>query len=295
MQINLIVPGHVNTPSVIQRGMKNGDCIIFRHIDLIQNTESPILRTLIDTSLSQLHLVIHKSVRPDQFRTSCIYMEGNIVGRSSEDPGQILRQHIFSRSLGAGQQKIFSLQKSRYGHLQDFPSIKRHRRTNNPVSYLRIHTAASAKYFHRLYQFLLNALFFQKSQFFCHNTFPFFRSYLSITLFPSTGTKFCFIHNLFIYPSKMFHFRNTISSFLPDIITVSKETAINQLSDKLFHNKYQVTVIAWYPPFQKMRAVPGLSFFMYSLFLYFKQQIAVGRHRPHLLIHQHFQLIHRFS
>ena len=78
----------------------------------------------------------------------------------------------------------------------------------------------------------------------------------------------------------MFHFRNTISSFLPDIIIVLKETAINQLSDKLFHNKYQVTVIAWYPPFQKMRAVPGLSFFMYSLFLYFKQQIAVGRIAP---------------
>ena len=61
----------------------------------------------------------------DQLGTSRIYMEGNVVRRSSENVRQCLRQHVFSRCLFAGQQQIFALQKRGNRHLQNLFSKKR--------------------------------------------------------------------------------------------------------------------------------------------------------------------------
>ena len=80
MQIDLVISRNINGTAVIQSGVKNGNRVVFRHIDLIKDSEASIFRTLVNTSLAELYLVVCERIRSDEICTVCIYMERNIVG-----------------------------------------------------------------------------------------------------------------------------------------------------------------------------------------------------------------------
>ena len=128
MKIYFVISWHINGPAVIQCGMKYRNRIILRHIDLIQNTESAFLSTLVNASLTQLHLIIHESICSNQVTAVCIHMKGHVIHRSPENICQIFCQHILSRSLRSCQKQILLLQHRCHGHLQCFLPIKWQRR-----------------------------------------------------------------------------------------------------------------------------------------------------------------------
>jgi len=124
VQVDLIVSRHINGTAVVQCGMKHGNCIIFRHIDLIQNSKSAFLGALVYASLAKLHLIVLKGIGPDQVSAVGIDMERYVIHRTSENKCQILCQHIFPSCLGAGKKKILPFQYSSHSHFQGFLSIK---------------------------------------------------------------------------------------------------------------------------------------------------------------------------
>ena len=125
MKRNFIVARHIDDTAVVERRVKNTDRIVFRHVDLIENTKAAFLGTAVNAALPECDLLVLERIGSDQLGTSRIYMEGNVVRRSSENVRQCLRQHIFSRCLFAGQQQIFALQKRGNRHLQNLFSKKR--------------------------------------------------------------------------------------------------------------------------------------------------------------------------
>ena len=133
MQIDLVISRNINGTAVIQSGVKNGNRVVFRHIDLIKDSEASIFRTLVNTSLAELYLVVCERIRSDEICTVCIYMERNIVGGTVKYPGKIFSQDIFSRCLGSCEEKILPHQDSGNRHFQDFFSIKRNGRLHDSV------------------------------------------------------------------------------------------------------------------------------------------------------------------
>ena len=128
MKIDLIVSRHVNGAAVIQSSVKHRNRIIFRHVDLIQNTEAAFLCTLVNASLAQLHLVIHEGICSDQVAAVCVHMERHVIHRSSKNIRQVLCQNILTSCLRSCQKQILLLQHRCHGHLQGFFSIEGQRR-----------------------------------------------------------------------------------------------------------------------------------------------------------------------
>ncbi len=75
---------------MIQCGMQYRNCIIFCHIDFVQDSKSSKFRALVDGAFPKANLIIYKGVRSNQIGTVCIYMKRNIIFRSSEYPCQCL-------------------------------------------------------------------------------------------------------------------------------------------------------------------------------------------------------------
>ena len=125
MKRNFIVARHIDDAAVVERGVKNTDRIVFRHVDLIENTKTAFLCTAVNAAFPECDLLVLERICSDQLGASCVYMEGNVVRRSSENIRQCLCQHVFSRCLLAGQQQIFALQQRGNCHLQNLFSEKR--------------------------------------------------------------------------------------------------------------------------------------------------------------------------
>ena len=128
MKINLIIPWHINGSSVIQSSMQHGNSIIFRHIDLIQDTKASMLGTSVNTTLPKFYLIVLKSIRTDQISAVSIHMKGYIVDGSAENISKILCQYIFASGLRSCEKKIFPLKKGSHGHFKGFFSIEMDRR-----------------------------------------------------------------------------------------------------------------------------------------------------------------------
>ena len=206
MQINLVISRHIDTSSIVQCRMQHGDCIVLCHINLIQYTKSTVLRALVDASFSQFHLIVFKGIGSDQIAASGIDMERNIIGRSSEDPGKVLCQDVFSCRLGTGEQEVFFLQQGSDSHLQNLGSVKWHHGFCHPVFYFLFHRVLISEFFYGVDQLRMNLLLFQ----IC--------SYIH-------RCCFSFIHNLFIFLLKYIHFCIMIFSFLVHIMYYIKSKA----------------------------------------------------------------------
>ena len=90
--------------------MKDGHCIILCHIDLIQDSESPVSGALVNRPFPKLYLIAHKGICADQSAAVRIHMERYIVKRPSENPCQILGKYILSRGLVSAEKDILPLQ-----------------------------------------------------------------------------------------------------------------------------------------------------------------------------------------
>ena len=160
MKIDPVIARNINRAAMIQSCMKDRDCIVLRHVDLIQNTETAILGTLIDAALSEADFIVHKGIRPDQISAVCIDMEGYIIDRAAKSIGQIFCQDIFSCGLRARKKKIFPFQKSCNGHFQDLFSVERNGRSGNSGCSRFINAMIFSKFFDAADQVFGNVLFF---------------------------------------------------------------------------------------------------------------------------------------
>ena len=148
MKLNPLISRHIDHPPIVEGSMEHTGCIIFRHIDLIEDTKSAFFRTAVHTSLSKLHFIVSEGIRSDQGTAVRIYIKGNIVGRSSKHPCQVFRQNIFTRCLAACEQQIGTLEQRRHGHLQNFFPIERNLRFRDPVSYCLVNRILFSECFH---------------------------------------------------------------------------------------------------------------------------------------------------
>ena len=124
MKFDPVIARNINGTAVIKSRMKYGYRVIFRHIDLVQDSEAAIFRTLINTSFAKLYLIVDKCICSDQITAVGIYMKGYIIRRSAENIGKIFCQDIFSCCLRTCQKQIFAPEKACNSHLQDILSIK---------------------------------------------------------------------------------------------------------------------------------------------------------------------------
>ena len=150
MKIDLVISRNINGTPIVQRCMKNRDCIIFCHIDLIKDSKSAIFCTPVNASLSKLYFIILKSVRTNQIPTVCIDVKRNIIRRPVKYICQIFCQNIFAGGFWSGQKQILSLQDPCNGHLQNIFSIKWNCRFDNSV----FHLIRNGIYFPKLYNFI---------------------------------------------------------------------------------------------------------------------------------------------
>ena len=224
MKINFVISRHINGTTVIQSSMENGNRIVLRHVDLIQDSKSTVLGTLVNRSLSQLHLIVHKRICADQITAVGIYMKRNIIGRAVKNICQILCQNIFSGGFRSCQKKVLSFQKSSDRHFQNIFSIKRNGRFYYSLCCLRCYFILFSEFLYSFYQFRGNLLFLQKFQF--------------------------------------FHMHLLLES--------RKNPAI-------------------------MNRIPSILYMIFISVLNLKYQIPVRRHRPHFLVHDHFQFIYRLT
>ena len=75
MQVDPVISRNINRTAVVKSCMKDRDCIILGHINFVQDAESTILCTLINTALSEAHFIVYKGIRSDQVAAVCIYMK----------------------------------------------------------------------------------------------------------------------------------------------------------------------------------------------------------------------------
>ena len=79
MKINFVIARDIDGTAIIQGCMKNGNCIVLCHINLVEDSETTVFCTLIDSSFAELNFVVHESVCANQISAVSIYMKRNIV------------------------------------------------------------------------------------------------------------------------------------------------------------------------------------------------------------------------
>ena len=103
MKINFVIARDIDGTAIIQSCMKNGNCIVLCHIDLVEDSETTVFCTLIDSSFAKLNFIVHESVCAYQISAVCIYVKGNIVCGTVENICQVLCKDIFSCCLRTGE------------------------------------------------------------------------------------------------------------------------------------------------------------------------------------------------
>ena len=103
MKINFVIARDIDGTTIIQSCMENGNCIVLCHINLVEDSETTVFCTLIDSSFAKLNFIVHESVCAYQISAVCIYMKGNIVRGAVENICQVLCKDIFSCCLRTGE------------------------------------------------------------------------------------------------------------------------------------------------------------------------------------------------
>ena len=83
------------------------------------------------------HLPVFKGIHADEAGGVHVHMKGYIPAWPRKDLGQIFRQHIFTRSLAAGQQQIFPAQEGGDGGFPDLLSVVMVAGLGDPILQLR--------------------------------------------------------------------------------------------------------------------------------------------------------------
>ena len=90
--------------------MEDGQRLVLRHVDLVQNTEAPVLGATADGARPELDLPVGKGVHAHQPRGVQIHMEGDVPGGAAKGCGQIFRQHVLASGLSPGEEQILPTQ-----------------------------------------------------------------------------------------------------------------------------------------------------------------------------------------
>ena len=103
--------------------MEHGQGLIFGHIYLVQYAKAPQAGTLAHRSLPEHHLALLQCVRPDKGSRVDIHIHRHVPHGTPKGGGQIFRQHVFSRGLGAGEEQVFPAQQSGGRGLPYLPAV----------------------------------------------------------------------------------------------------------------------------------------------------------------------------
>ena len=117
------VAWYVDHAPMVQHGMEDGQSLVARHIDFIENAEAAVQRALIDGTWAKFHSSVFEGVCADHEGGVHIDMEGNIPARALKDRGQIFGQHVFACGLSPHEQQVFAAEQSRGSLLPDLASI----------------------------------------------------------------------------------------------------------------------------------------------------------------------------
>ena len=94
----------------IQRGVKNRQCFISCHVDLVEYPEAAVNRTVVDRAGAKCHPAAIVGISSDQIGCVNVDMEADIPERTSEQLRQILGKDILAGRLRSRQQQIFPAQ-----------------------------------------------------------------------------------------------------------------------------------------------------------------------------------------
>ena len=103
--------------------MKDRQCFIACHIDLVQYAETALNRALTDRAGAEYDLSVPEGIGSDHIRRVHIDMERYVVRGTSEEGGEIFGEHILACRFGTGQQKILPAEQRLGCLLPDFLSI----------------------------------------------------------------------------------------------------------------------------------------------------------------------------
>ena len=119
-----------------ERLTKNGKSFISCHVDLIQNRESAMHRTLINRARPEGHSRAVICIGADQIGRIHIHVEADIPQRASEQKRKILRQHILACRLGSCKQQILPAQDGSDRLLPDLFAIVLIDRHRDPLPHI---------------------------------------------------------------------------------------------------------------------------------------------------------------
>ena len=103
--------------------MKDRQCFVARHIDLVQYAETALNCALADRAGAEYDLPVPEGISSDHIRRVHIDMERYVVRGTSEEGGEIFGEHIFTCRFGTGQQKILPAEQRLGRLLPHFLSI----------------------------------------------------------------------------------------------------------------------------------------------------------------------------
>ena len=86
--------------------MEHGKRLVFRHVDLVQNAETAVFRTLIYGAVAKGYLPVLKGVCSDQGGRVGIQIKRNIPLGPTENGGKVFCQNVFARGLGTHKEQI---------------------------------------------------------------------------------------------------------------------------------------------------------------------------------------------
>ena len=118
-----VIPRDVQHPPEVQNGVEDGQCLVLRHVDLVQNAEAPVLGTLVNRPGPETDLPLREGVRPHQTGGVQIHMEGHVPGGAAKDCGQVFRQHVLASGLSPGEEQILSAEQRGDGLLPALPPV----------------------------------------------------------------------------------------------------------------------------------------------------------------------------
>ena len=117
-----------------------------------------MFRTEVHRAGAEGHLPVFKGIHADEAGGVHVHMEGYIPAWPCKDLGQVFRQHIFTRSLAAGQQQIFAAQEGGNGGFPDLLSIVMVAGLGDPVLQFRERRVSAPVFSDALQQLLTDLL-----------------------------------------------------------------------------------------------------------------------------------------
>ena len=132
-----LVSGDVQHPPEIQGGVEDSQGLVFRHVDLVQNAETPVSGALVNRSGAETDLPVCKGVRANQPGGVQVHMKRHVPRGASEHRGQVFHQHVFAGGLAPGEQQVFPAQQRGDGLLPNLTPVVAELGDRNPLRRLR--------------------------------------------------------------------------------------------------------------------------------------------------------------